>query len=362
MWYNKEKRGDIVGKMDDKEVQYYEGTKLLSLRDINGDIPEIFMCTTNRTGGKTTYFNRMMINRFLNKGQKFATLYRFNYELDECADKFFKDIKDLFFPGHNMTFKKRAKGVFAELFLDDKNCGYALTLNSADQIKKNSHLLSDIDAIVFDEFQSETGQYCEKELSKFISIHTSLARGHGEQAKYLPVYMIANPVTLLNPYYVELGICSRLTKEAKYLRGEGWVLEQGFVESASIAQKESAFNRAFKMNKYVAYASESVYLNDNQTFVEKPEGKSSYMATLKYEGCEYGIREYSEAGIIYCSDKPDHTFPLKITVTTEDHNVNYVMLKRNDFFLGQLRFFFEKGCFRFKSLKCKEAVLKALSY
>ena len=343
-------------------MSYYDGTKLLSMRDINGEIPEIFISTTNRTGGKTTYFNRLATNRWLNKKQKFAALYRFNYELDECADKFFKDIKPLFFSNHNMSFKKRAKGVFAEMFLDGVSCGYALTINSADQIKKCSHLLSDVDAIYFDEFQSESGQYCDNEVQKFISIHTSLARGHGEQVKYLPVYMIGNPVTMLNPYYVELGICNRLTREARFIRGDGWVMEQGYVESASLAQKESGFNRAFKGNKYVAYSSENVYLNDNLTFIEKPEGMSRYMATLRYEGCEYGILEYSENGVIYCSDKADTTFPLKITVTTDDHQKNYVMLKRNDFFLGQLRYFFEHGCFRFKNLKCKEAVLQALSY
>lgn len=35
--------------------KYYDGTKLLSMLDINGNKPEIYMCTTNRTGGKTTY-------------------------------------------------------------------------------------------------------------------------------------------------------------------------------------------------------------------------------------------------------------------------------------------------------------------
>ena len=77
-------------------TKYYDGTKLLSMLDINGRKPEIFICTTNRTGGKTTYFSRLMVNRFLDRGEKFAILYRFNYELDDCADKFFKDIGKLF--------------------------------------------------------------------------------------------------------------------------------------------------------------------------------------------------------------------------------------------------------------------------
>ena len=73
--------------------EYYDGTKLLSMMDINGNKPELYMCTTNRTGGKTTYFGRLVVNKFLKRGEKFCLLYRFNYELDEIADKFFKDIK-----------------------------------------------------------------------------------------------------------------------------------------------------------------------------------------------------------------------------------------------------------------------------
>lgn len=341
---------------------YYDGTKLLSLTDINGNRPEIYMCTTNRTGGKTTYFGRLVVNRFLDKREKFGLLYRYNYELDDCAEKFFKDIGELFFNGYTMTSKKRAKGIYHELYLNGEPCGYAVSINSADQVKKNSHFFSDVKRLIFDEFQSESNTYCPNEIKKFISVHTSMARGQGEQNRYLPVYMLSNPVSLINPYYVELGISSRLTDETRFLRGDGFVLEQGFVESAADAQKSSGFNKAFARNSYVAYSSESVYLNDNKAFVDRPQGVGRYMATLKYNGQTYGIREFAEAGVIYCDDRADETFPLKITVTTDDHELNYVMLKRNDLFLFNLRYYFERGCFRFKDLRCKEAVLKSLSY
>lgn len=341
---------------------YYDGTKLLSLTDINGNRPEIYMCTTNRTGGKTTYFGRLVVNRFLDKREKFGLLYRYNYELDDCAEKFFKDIGELFFNGYTMTSKKRAKGIYHELYLNGEPCGYAVSINSADQVKKNSHFFSDVKRLIFDEFQSESNTYCPSEIKKFISVHTSMARGQGEQNRYLPVYMLSNPVSIINPYYVELGISSRLTDETRFLRGDGFVLEQGFVESAADAQKSSGFNKAFARNSYVAYSSESVYLNDNKAFVDRPQGVGRYMATLKYNGQTYGIREFAEAGVIYCDDRADETFPLKITVTTDDHELNYVMLKRNDLFLFNLRYYFERGCFRFKDLRCKEAVLKSLSY
>lgn len=342
--------------------KYYDGTKLLSLLDLNSNKPEIYMCTSNRSAGKTTYFGRLCVNKFKQNAEKFMLVYRYNYELDDCADKFFKDLSTLFFNNAVMTSKRRASGIFHELFIDDESCGYAVSLNSADQLKKYSHLFSDVHRMIMDEFQSETNHYCNDEVRKFISLHTSVARGQGKPVRYVPVYMMSNPVSIINPYYVEMGISERLHDDTKFLRGDGYVLEQGFVESASTAQKDSAFNKAFSRNSYVAYSSMCVYLNDNKAFIDKPNGVGRYICTIRYNGLDYGIREFVDSGIIYVDDRSDNTFRLKITVTTDDHAINYVMLKRNDAFLTTLRFYFEKGCFRFKDLRCKEAVLKALSY
>lgn len=351
--------------------KYYNGTKLLSMLDINGNKPEIYICTTNRTGGKTTYFGRLCVNRFLDKGEKFALIYRYNYELDDIAEKFFKDIGRLFFPNYTMISERRAKGIYHEIYLKKNNldekdkgvsCGYAISLNNADQIKKYSHLFSDVMRMLFDEFQSETNHYCANEIEKLISVHTSIARGQGEQIRYVPIFMLSNPVSIINPYYVELGISSRLKGDTKFLRGDGFVLEQGYIESASLAQKESGFNRAFAKNKYVAYSAENVYLNDNTAFIEKPSGSNRYVCTIKYNGVNYGVREYPELGVIYCDDKADMTFNIRIAVTTTDHDINYIMLKRNELLLTTLRFYFEHGSFRFKDLRCKEAILKAVCY
>lgn len=192
---------------------YYDGTKLLSMKDINGKEPEILLCTTNRSGGKTTFFSRYLINRFKKYGEKFGLIYRYNYELDDCADKFFKDLSTLFFNGEIMTSKRKANGIYHELWLEDKNCGYAIALNNADTIKKYSHLFSDIERLLFDEFQSENNKYCKDEIKKFISIHTSIARGQKKQVRKVPVIMLSNSVTIINPYYIALGISERLTSE-----------------------------------------------------------------------------------------------------------------------------------------------------
>lgn len=342
--------------------KFYDGTKLLSLMDINGNKPEIYICTSNRNAGKTTYFSRLCVNRFLKHGEKFAILYRFKYELDDCAENFFKDIGTLFFKNHEMTSKAKANGIYHELYLDKISCGYGISINSADQLKRRGHLFSDVSRILFDEFQSETNHYCDNEIRKFMSIHTSIARGGGDNIRYLPVYMLSNPVSILNPYYVHLDISKRLTDNVKFLRGAGYVVEQGHVDYAAENQKKSGFNQAFVNSDYLAYAAEGVYLNDIKSFINKPQGQGRYLATIKYMGKEYAVREYAHEGIVYCDDKVDKTFTDKLVVTTDDHNINYVMLHRNSLFITMLRNYFEHGAFRFKDLDCKNAILKTLSY
>ena len=347
-----------------EQPKYYSGQRLLSMKDLNGQLPEIYICTANRTAGKSTFFNRKLVDDFKKEKKKFALIYRYQADLESCAEAFFKDIGVLFFHGDVLTQKERANGKFVELFLNDVSCGYGISISRPENIKKYSAVFSDVDQMLFDEFQLESGLYLKDEPAKLHSVHTSVARGNFKQVRRVPLYTVGNPVSLLNPYYIRFGIASRLKAETKFLRGDGFVLEQGFNDSASKAQLASGFNRAMLAGgdaDFVAYAAQGVYLNDSQAFIDTPKGKSRYIATLRYEGREIGIRLYPELGIIYADNKADLSYPLKVTVKTKDHDVNYVMLRSNTPLILNLKWYFERGCFRFKDLLCKECILTALS-
>ena len=344
--------------------KYYSGQRLLSMNDINGKQPEIYICTANKTAGKTTWFNSKLIRDFKKRCNKFALLYRYQSDLEGCAEAFFKDIACLFFHGDVLTQKERANGKYVELFLNDIPCGYAISLNRPEHIKKYSHMFSDVKQMLFDEFQLESGLYLKDEVQRLHTVHTAIARGQNEQVRRVPVYLVGNPVSILNPYYVAFGISKRLKSDTKFMRGDGFVMEQGFNESARDAQLSSGFNRAIQAGgekDFVAYSAEGIYLNDNAAFIEKPVGKSRYLATLRYEGRDIGIRLYPELNIIYADNRADLTFPTRVTVKTQDHNVNYVMLRSNAMLIQTLRWYFERGCFRFKDLLCKDCILTALS-
>ena len=345
-----------------KMAEYYDGTKLLSMVDINGSKPEIYITTTNRSAGKTTYFGRLAVRRFLRNKEKFILLYRFNYELTDCANKFFRDLQHLFFSNYEMTEQRRANGIFVELFLNEESCGYAIALNYADQLKKFSHLLSDASMIIFDEFQSETNHYCPNEISKFLSIHTSLARGNGEQVKYLPVYMISNAVTLINPYYLAMGISDRLQSETKYLKGDGYVLEQGYYQEVANEQLNSAFNRAFKDEKYIMYASQNIYLNDNQCLIDSLRGRNSYICTIKADDKFYSLKRYDDEGVYYIDNSYDETCPRRIVISAKEQDEGYVYVGIGSIYISTVKKVFEQGKLRFKNQQCKAIAFEMMRY
>lgn len=343
------------------ESIYYDGTKLLNMLDLDGLKPAIYVCTGNRTAGKTTYFNRYLVNRFLKHGEKFALLYRYDNRLKNCADKFFKDIKGLFFKDKVMRAEKREDGKFYELYIDNVPCGYALSLNAADNIKENSHYFSDIQRVLLDEYQAKKNKYVPDEVNNFRSIQTSIARGQGKQSRYVQFILVGNAISLLNPYLVAFGLHKRIRKDTKFIKSHGLVMEITLNESAAKAQMESRFNAAFEDDDYLDFEAQNVYLDDDATFIEKPSGKSRYLGTLTFKGKDYALREFSDDGIVYCDDRPDKSYPFKIAVTLPDHNINWVMLKKNDLFFTSLRWYFDHGCFRFKNLQCKDAVFTALA-
>lgn len=339
---------------------YYDGTKLLSMLDLDGNKPELYIASTNRSAGKTTFYSRYLVKKWLKNKEKFLLLYRYSYELENCEKQFFSEVQKLFFIDKEMTSHKKQKGKYVELIINDVQCGYATAINCAESVKKLSHLFADVSRIFFDEFQSETNTYCPNEIEKFISIHNSIARGGGKQSRYVPVIMCGNRVSLLNPYYSSIGVSERIQSGTKFLKGNGWVLETSTNADASKAVSENLFNKAFIGNQYITFASENAYLNDDTAFVQKMDGHNDYLCTVFCDDKIYSIRNYGTC--IYCDDNPDITYPVRVSVSYTDIQKNYLSQLNNKSFIDLMRKYFENGLFRFKNLECKNCIIKLLAY
>ena len=82
--------------------------------------------------------------------------------------------------------------------------------------------------------------------------------------------MISNAVTLLNPYYTAMGITERLKADVKsFYEVKALFLNKDIMKVHPNYKESSLFNGAFSKSNYVAYASQNIYLNDNNAFIEK---------------------------------------------------------------------------------------------
>ena len=348
--------------------EFYNGYRLLASTDKYGVKPEIYIAASNRSAGKSTFFNGLMLHKYLNKGKKFLLLYRRRYEISQAADGFFKDIAKLFFPDLSMTQETGVKNVFEKLYVSERKehapkyeCGYATSISAAEQIKKFSHLLSDVDCILLDEAFPENGVYLKNEIDLFMSIHDSIARGNGEMSRYLPVIIVGNLIDIYNPYFDALGIIDTLQLDSNFTRGDGFIIEQNFNEISAKKHKESAFHRALSSAAYNAATQEKKYINTSYDMIDNSiVDIGRYLLTIKYKDCLYSVR-YNEAGYFYyISDTPDPNFKMQHAATEADISESAIF-DPGSIYRKILKDKFRKNLVRFRTLKCKEAGLHFIS-
>lgn len=340
---------------------YYDNNKLLCLKDINGNKPEIYICDGNRTAGKSYAFKSTLLRNWFKKGEQFVLIVRNQLDCKGYYESFWKDVGNDKYSTHECKEQSVAKGTFYQILIDDLVAGFVLPLSMASKIKRFSSMFIDVTSMFFDEYQDENNRYLSDEIKKLMSIHTSIARGHGKQVRYVALYMCSNTISILNPYYVAFGIHKRLRNNTKFLRGNGWVFEKTMNENAKDAFQSSAFNQAFAdSTDYFMYASENVYLNDNTALIEKPDGQFRYIATVKYDGKFYNIKQYPSC--VYVSEGCDYTFPVKLAYKALDvEGDGFWLCNRQTIITRTIRQYFEYGLLRFQNLSCKNMIFDILS-
>lgn len=330
------------------QVKHYDGTKILSMRDLDGNKPEFYLICSNRTDGKTTYMARWLIKRFKEHGDQFMFVIRYKTQMSNISDTIFHGVHDLFFPEDHMTHKVKDNGLYAELYLNNELCGYAVSLNTQSALKTNSAIFNDVKRIWFDEFQT-LDKYCSDEIRKFLDLHYTVARGKGQAYRYVPVFLTGNHLDFFNPYYVELGICDRLKADTHFLKGHGWILEQNVNKSVLEVRQLSGLTKAFRGNAHIA---RDAYLYDELVIMEKPKGLSRYLMTIKYKGKLYAIYDYGYCA--YFSTGCDETFKIRAAILPEDIDDITPHINFYRFYAGYLQKMLKSGLFRFKNAECKK--------
>lgn len=335
-------------------MNYFIAHDVSEYKDINGNTPEILMVDGNRSAGKTTAFSRKLVNDFIISGKKFMLVYRYLNELNNISEAFFKDIRTLFFPGYDMTEKKRANGAYIELYLNGKECGYAAALNSAGKLKHYSHVFSDVNQMFFDEYQLENGFYLQDEIKKFISLHMTVARGQGQVVRFVPVYMCSNSITIFNPYYEAFRISGKINSNTKVLKGDGFVLLRLTIKEVAKEQEKSAFNRAFAESGYMQSAVDNSFLNDESYNILKEDLRYFQpLLVFRYEKKLYtiftnGYKMHVKAG--ESAGVPTYG------AAQQDRGQNYNSIRNSGVF-NRIRMYYRDGNLTFHTPDAKRAFL-----
>lgn len=334
-------------------MKYYDGSKILSLNDANGKKPALRIVVGNRSSGKTVFFlNYIMGGIKKGKFKKFAMISRYKYELESSAEMFYAPI-DFMHPDTEVEQGKVSKMGYCPLTVDGDVRGYNIALAASDKIKKVSNLFKDVDIIFWDEFQSSSGDYLKDEASAILSVYDSIARGGGKQSRYVPFICLSNGLTLLNPLFSTLDVAGRITKDVKFLRGNGYVLEQNINESARNARNDSAMHRAMGAEE----SPEMLYEFDDLSNISKVLGKSTYVCTLGYKGGEYGLRLFDN-GLLFCSKNVDSSSKRCYTTNIHQCGLRWTVPPSID----RHRQYYKNGMVRFGDLESRAAFLDFIKY
>ena len=346
---------------------------LLSSLDADGLKPEIFIDCQNRGSGKTYGYSYGLLEQALGNDMgwglplgKFMILCRWKEEVPNIARGMYGDVIRDEYEGATLKSVSRANGLYAEVYFcqgEEETCvGYVAPINKSDDLKKFSSMFSDTAVMIMDEFQcASLTSYCPDEIGKFYRLHVSVARGGGKSSRYVPVILLSNSISIMNPYFTALGIHKRITSDTKKLRGQGYVMQRIINPNAAKEQKESRFNIAFGDMAEASSSIDNAWLNDSESCIEKPSkewGRSIYYYTLVKGDYKYGVRYYPGVDIYTINNSVDPSCQFVFNLELNG-NLNIPLLKNNPQ-MKILRGAFLQGQMRFPNQECKSIALDIL--
>lgn len=312
--------------------------------------------------GKTYSAKKFAIRRFLKTGEQFVYLRRYKTELsesvgDEKDAKFFKKIKAEF-PEH----KFKVSG--DKLYIDDKICGYALSLSTALILK--SAEFDKVKTIIFDEFIIDGGSsyhYFKNEVEQFLEFYESIAR-----LRDVRVLFLANAISITNPYFTYFNITLPYGNKNIKTFKNGLILIE-YIKNLAYREvkKASKFGQIIEGTKYSEYAIDNKFLRDNKSFVKKKSPKSKFFFIIVYNGKYYGIwRDFNDE-CIYITTDFDPKCPIIFSFIPDDHNETSIFTRfSQNSYLSSIVENYRLGRLFFENQQVKnifsELILKHITY
>lgn len=356
--------------------EHYCPASLLQTKDINGKTPALFISTSTEAGpGKTTSFSYKLLRDFFDSAGvcKFGLIVRHKHEMGTVAAGILDGALELFFKGWRVYEKVSSDKSHSVIYIynakdgDKMQCGKVFPIKACDDIRKRSSSFYDIYQLYFDEFQPmDSRNYLPDEAAKFLRMYDAFGRvkdiDGDEEAppvRVVPVYMCSNTMSVVNDYFLALGISNKIQPDTKKWRGDGMVLEVCRMKGLKEKHEKHPLHRAMSAggSKVSGMYAENSWLNDNKTNISnKPKfGRSVYLATLMVDTQRFGLKYYPDFNIWYIDYRIDKDCK-RIYNVVQDEVINVPLLKECDYFI-KLKKALNNGNVWFGSITCKKAVM-----
>lgn len=291
-----------------------------------GSPSPVNMCVGGRTTGKTFAMNYQAIKNYIRKGEHFAVLTRYDTQVEHVMkNPYMQPVTDAgYFPGwetrtDGTNFLIRKDGGTWDKF------GDCLAMTKYEDYKRTAFPRTTM--LIFDEFIKDTTipPYLKNEPDMLMNVWSSITR----RSDRCRVYMLANNVSLSNPYFAAWGIHLPAPGKTKTIKhGRSSVTIENLFSADFIA--DSSDDMVSKFTAGSVYEQMAVFNqhHTNVTYRQKPK-TASFKWEFKVAGRSMGIWA-TPSGDWYVSQKiPRGNRHAVLVVVKDDWVADAVIIKRS---------------------------------
>lgn len=336
---------------------------------------------SNRGGGKTFDATKWAIDSFKKTGKQMVWVRRYDTELTGekgilTDGKFFDNVTKADIKGFVDGVPKGAEvdpsGKLVNLYPNDELTidGYTgkingevaihfVALSTSRKLKSVNFPL--VDKMVFDEFAiggDNKNSYLTNEVEILLDLMETVDRLRDE----LRVLMLANSITIVNPYFQYFRIKPRPGQRFTVC---GEICIEIFADKTFIEKKkQTRMGRLTAGTRYGAYAIENKWLLDNETFIEPKTKKAEFMLGMKYAGVMYGFWVDYDENRIYVNRQYDPSSYSLYCLTKDDHEANLLLIKsiNETKRVQRIVYAFRYGLLRFEDMQVKNQFYEFIGF
>lgn len=336
-----------------KQFNFYNYAKILSFNAFWNFI------VGPRGNGKTYGAKMRAIKDAIQKGRQFAYVRRYKEELNLAKDAFFADIENNDeFPDWDFRISGRTAQMAPRDSRDNEKrkwvtIGFFIALSTAQSYKSVS--FPNVWSIIFDEFILEkSGQiYLRNEAAIFKNLYSTIDRNNDR----VRVFFLANAVSIMNPYFLDLNISpdgtdqiGRMNKLASgtYYVAYHFIQDEVYIDQVS----QSMFGQFISGTAYNEFANKSEFSDNHQNLLEGKPPEARYILTIETDQgifavwVAHGPRRY-----YVTSTRPgiEYIVTTEISAVAEDKPFLANTDKRNQ----MLRQYYNNGMVKFQNAETR---------